>query len=130
MLKVLSKIVVELQHFAESVTNLSLALRFSSNSCAHAQNYGEWWRIEEICEKLSKSKKFVKKTPFSSKSAESSPRQYNKKRFLLLNNKVILQNTFYKETYRVIDIWFDLDRDLHLGGHCWIILPQQGKLSQ
>ena len=73
----LSKIVVELQHFAESVTNLSLALRFSSNLCAHAQNYGEWWRIEEICEKLSKSKKFVEKTPFPSKSAESGSQQYN-----------------------------------------------------
>ena len=60
-----------------SVTNLSLALRFSSNSCAHHKNYGKWWKIGEIREKLSKSKKFVKKTPFSSKLAKSSPEQYN-----------------------------------------------------
>ena len=50
---------------------------------AHAQNYSEWWRIGEIREKLSKSKKFVKKTPFWSKSAKSSPQQYNTSSFKL-----------------------------------------------
>ena len=56
-----------------SVTNLSLALRFSS-----PQNYGKWWRIGEICEKLSKSKKFVKKHLFRQNRQNLSPQQSNK----------------------------------------------------
>ena len=54
-----------------SVTNLSLALRFSSNSCAPHKNYGEWWKVGEIREKTVKSKKFVKITPFTSKFTKS-----------------------------------------------------------
>ena len=50
--------------------NLSLALRFSSNLLAHHKNYGKWWKIGEIREKLWKSKKFVKKTPFFVKIGE------------------------------------------------------------
>ena len=45
---------------------------------AHAQNYGEWWRIGEIREKLSKSKKFVKKHLFRQNRQNLSPQQSNK----------------------------------------------------
>ena len=62
-----------------SVTNLLLPLCFSSNSCVHAQNYGEWWKVGEIREKTVKIKEIrEKKNLFRQNRQNLSPKQSNK----------------------------------------------------
>ena len=67
------------RNFAVSAQIWAEAQRKRQICDAHAQNYGEWWKIGQIREKLSKSKKFVKKTPFLGQTRRNlSPQQSNK----------------------------------------------------
>ena len=58
------RFVLSFHHSPSFLCSRHRFIAFQLKSVRIAQNNGEWWKIGQICEKLSKSKKFVKKTPF------------------------------------------------------------------
>ena len=75
------RFVLSFHHSPSFLCSRHRFIAFQLKSVRIAQNNGEWWKIGQICEKLSKSKKFMKKTPFFVKRGEilvpTNPTRFN-----------------------------------------------------